>query len=314
MDRNQKINKAKFIYIMGRGHSGSTLLDTVLGNDKNIESVGELVSALGRVNNEVCSCGEKMTDCSYWKEIVSGYKKANIVSSFEKFCEESTRQANIKKFLPTLLYKSRHNALIKNSFLFFDQIKKVSQKSFVLDSSKEHTRGLLFSRSKDTYIIHIVRRPDRILASTYYRAINGEVVKILRKRFQPKNKIVFFFYIVIMSISWTVGNALAEIVKMVSKNKVLTIRYEDLMENPVKQLNRIQSHVKVDLSDVISKITIDADLEVGHNLGGNRFRFDKKFKLQPKKSTQRKLPILYKVMTKIINLPFMLYYSYNPFK
>lgn len=121
-------------------------------------------------------------------------------------------------------------------------------------------------------------------------------------------------YIIIMSISWTVGNFLAEIVKLVSKNKVLTVRYEDLVENPVAQLMRIQNHIGVDLSDVISKIQTDQDLEIGHNLGGNRFRFDKKFKVQPKKSVQRKLPTVFSITTKIINLPFMLYYSYNPLK
>lgn len=314
MDRNQDKHGVKFIYIMGRGHSGSTLLDTILGNSRYIESVGELVSALGRVNTEVCSCGLKMIDCDHWKSVLAGYRETAKELSFEEFCKQSTKQANIGKFPGALIDKTKYNSLLGASFLFFEQIASVSHKRFILDSSKEHTRGLLFSRSENAYVIHLIRRPDRILSSTYFRAVNGETVKILRKRFQPKNKLVFFMYIIIMSISWTVGNFLAEIVKLVSKNKVLTVRYEDLVENPVAQLMRIQNHIGVDLSDVIFKIQTDQDLEIGHNLGGNRFRFDKKFKVQPKKSVQRKLPAVFSITTKIINLPFMLYYSYNPLK
>jgi hypothetical protein len=32
-----------YIYIVGRPHSGSTILDIVLGNSSNIEGIGQLV-------------------------------------------------------------------------------------------------------------------------------------------------------------------------------------------------------------------------------------------------------------------------------
>lgn len=299
---------------MGRGHSGSTLLDTVLGNSRHIESVGELVSALQRIDSEVCSCGKKMTDCEYWVAIVESFKKENLENSFRDFCKKSIQQANIKNFIPTLFLSNQYKKNIESSFVFFKKISQRSKKQYVLDSSKEHTRALLFSRSENTNIIHIVRRPDRILASTYFRAINGETVKILRRKFKPSNPFFFFLYIFTMSLSWTVGNLFAEIVKTVSKNKVLTIRYEDFVQNPVSQLNKIQNHFSIDLQELIDKIKKKEKLIIGHNVGGNRFRFQKTFKIQPKKSAERQLPTGYRILTKLINFPFMLFYSYNPFK
>ncbi|MCF8095788.1 MAG: hypothetical protein K9J79_10570 [Desulfobacteraceae bacterium] len=37
-----------WLYIAGRGHSGSTMLDGMIGNADGVESVGELVSGMGR--------------------------------------------------------------------------------------------------------------------------------------------------------------------------------------------------------------------------------------------------------------------------
>ena len=50
-----KIPKFKVVYIMGRGHSGSTMLDLMLGNHEKIHSVGELTSGFRR-RSEKCSC------------------------------------------------------------------------------------------------------------------------------------------------------------------------------------------------------------------------------------------------------------------
>ena len=49
------ITASMYIYIMGRAHSGSTILDVLLGNSERIHSVGELVSVhvIPRPHSEV---------------------------------------------------------------------------------------------------------------------------------------------------------------------------------------------------------------------------------------------------------------------
>ena len=56
-----------YLYVMGRGHSGSTILGILLGGGAAIASVGEVVSGLGRyaLGTEICSCGSPMHECSF---------------------------------------------------------------------------------------------------------------------------------------------------------------------------------------------------------------------------------------------------------
>ena len=54
---------------MGCGRSGSTILDILLGNSSQIESVGELVFALSRADVERCSCGLSLSDCTFWSRV-----------------------------------------------------------------------------------------------------------------------------------------------------------------------------------------------------------------------------------------------------
>ena len=60
-----------YIYITGRGHSGSTILDILLGNSSQIASVGELLAGLSRADQGACSCGATMSDCGFWREVRS---------------------------------------------------------------------------------------------------------------------------------------------------------------------------------------------------------------------------------------------------
>ena len=61
---------AKFIYICSAAHSGSTLLDLLLGSHSQIESLGE-ISFLGQdlaVNNR-CTCGSPVRACHVWRAV-----------------------------------------------------------------------------------------------------------------------------------------------------------------------------------------------------------------------------------------------------
>ena len=68
-----------YLYIMGRGHSGSTILDILLGNSTRIESVGELLSGLSRADHQMCSCGVMVPDCATRASVASsGAPKTEI--------------------------------------------------------------------------------------------------------------------------------------------------------------------------------------------------------------------------------------------
>src|SRR5262245_54968891 len=67
-----------YLYIMGRGRSGSTILDILLGNSSQIESVGELVFALSRADRDRCSCGLMLSHCFFWRQVRSRLEAEGI--------------------------------------------------------------------------------------------------------------------------------------------------------------------------------------------------------------------------------------------
>ncbi len=61
----------RVIYVVGAGRSGSTLLDTILGNHEYIESVGELINSPRAWSNpdEYCACGIQAGVCDFWRQV-----------------------------------------------------------------------------------------------------------------------------------------------------------------------------------------------------------------------------------------------------
>ena len=58
------------IYILSPSFSGSTLLTVLLAQHPRIASIGELkATALGPIDNYWCSCGVRLLDCSFWREL-----------------------------------------------------------------------------------------------------------------------------------------------------------------------------------------------------------------------------------------------------
>lgn len=64
--------KQEVTYILGLGHSGSTILDILLSHHSDVLGLGETVGVLHNKNTseeqtkELCSCSEPMTRCPFW--------------------------------------------------------------------------------------------------------------------------------------------------------------------------------------------------------------------------------------------------------
>jgi hypothetical protein len=63
---------AQIVYIAGAGHSGTTLLDLLLGNHPGIAAVGELNRLSLTPATRRCACGELVVACPYWTHVARG--------------------------------------------------------------------------------------------------------------------------------------------------------------------------------------------------------------------------------------------------
>jgi hypothetical protein len=60
---------ATLVLIASAGHSGSTLLDLLLGNHSMVSSAGEMNRLSLHAPDRVCACGATVTACPYWNQV-----------------------------------------------------------------------------------------------------------------------------------------------------------------------------------------------------------------------------------------------------
>jgi len=126
------------VYIAGHGHSGSTLLDLILGSHSKIESVGEVTedgvaSVLGR-GGKPCTCGRRLSECEYWGAVVAQLRDGGIESA---------------------------DAVLSSPQTFISEVIRQSGKAIYAESTKsaDRLRRLLATPHLNVRVVHIVRDP-----------------------------------------------------------------------------------------------------------------------------------------------------------
>lgn len=241
-------HKINIIYILGSGHSGSTLIDLILGSHSAIESVGELNKIpeyISIKNSRKCTCGNEISKCNYWQSIL---KKINNPLAYNINDLENFDRSNYD--------------LIENILDF-------SGKSVLVDSSKNSLRleKLVCSKLFKITIVHLVRDG---------RAV-GYSNKMKRKRIKDKNSSNNKKYNFYASVAkWNKEN-IKFYNKFSNENdvKYLLIRYEDLVAYP-----------RQTISDIISTFELSFEEEQlcfykfqHHNISGNRMRMSNNLRI-----------------------------------
>lgn len=136
------------IYILGLGHSGSTLLNILLGSHSLIEGVGELSYFWEYFSDDLpeqgkkstCSCKAPVTECEYWREVRN--EMQTIIGKTD---------AN-HKLDEQVLVSQKEYYLMK-------VILKLSGKEVICDSSKQYSRLKTYLKSPlfNVLILHVVR-------------------------------------------------------------------------------------------------------------------------------------------------------------
>jgi hypothetical protein len=226
------------IYIISLGHSGSTLLDCLLGTHPNFISSGELRYLnwqLERTKSEiisverqnVCTCLKDFRSCEFWSKVFSvinskvgidfsanpslfelsffnqfGYGNSGSVSRnlFDKFKSFLFRQwlqrgysTHHIKFLEPHLEK-----WISNNWILYESMSEVSDRKFVIDSSKHLTYAMLLqeSRPKDVTIIFIHRKIEGLVSSkkkwSKVKGIGYSIDSIVKSKLEFNNRIKAF--------------------------------------------------------------------------------------------------------------------------
>lgn len=300
-----------YLYVLGRPHSGSTILDILLGNSDDVESVGQLISDMGKLDN-VCSCGTEIRTCPFWSSVRARLAEAGI--DWDEAVAASVGQAHVRRFLATW-WAGTANPDLRRLVTITEALEAAilgqRRKLALLDSSKEPTRGLfLLKYMPSARIIRLVRSPLSSVASHYWRLKKQGRFHFLRREYRRPELTPLF--LVLAAGSWLIGNLLGEIAVCVAPARVIRIRYEDIRDNPSGELGRLGAALGIDVSHSIEKLERGEHFSPGHNIGGNAIRLEQQLRFDPQREAQRlALPRWIELITICLCWPLMLAYGYR---
>jgi len=231
--------KMRVIYIAGASHTGSTLLAMMLNAHPEIIAVGELFKLnmkLTAKNAESgaqapCSCGaSSLWQCEFWSQV-----NQHIQSKANKSLNDLDVQA-----YTDFNENSAPNAAV------FRAISEVSEKKFVVDSSKDLARMsyLLKMWDSNCHPIVIIRDPK------------GQISSV-------KNKYGGFFAHILRY-----ERVYEQLRRRLGSSPHSVVRYEDLVAAPERTLRSILQPIGLDFDP----LQLNWGEIPNHFVGGNRLR------------------------------------------
>lgn len=270
----------KVIYIAGVGRSGSTLLDTVLGNHERIVGVGELnkLTRLGLKGRESCACGQPVEECAQWRSVieqwqarVGGWDLAQYVQLQDAI--EPVNSSGVRLPHPPSSQWERYERETRS---LFEAIGAVTGKQVIVDSSKSTARALALARidGLEVYLLHLVRDVRGVVASLKSLVKKEESVG-LRRDIEPLS-------VGKATAHWCKRNVEVErAAKRFPPGRSVLVRYEDFVTRPAAVLAQIGSLIGEDLGPLGDRLQAGESMTTGHTVAGNRLRFQASVRLNP---------------------------------
>jgi len=290
------------IYIAGYGRSGSTLLDTLLGNHPQVFGAGELMWLFHRVEqNADCSCGAALGDCPLWKEV--------LAQVAHKLPGVSWREAGTITLEAERIF-GRNADLVRYAEIWravFQAIRRVSGRPFVVDSSKSNRIGFrrlrLLTRhlASSVKALHLVRDP---------RAVMWSLRRGTNRGLEAGSDLPLAGGMVRGLMSWTFSNLAVESLRRDPAVALHGLRYEDLTAEPATTLDQMGRFLGLDLTPIIQRIAAGESFDPGHGIAGNRMRRGGAIRLRRDGEWTAQLPF-YARASSVMVWPLMRAYRYT---
>jgi hypothetical protein len=294
----------KVLKITGLGRSGSTILDVVLGNHPQIESVGEVGNLIRtgwisreslhgidpkRLRRPICTCGKRLDvlyvdtpdeACPFWSSVRREWVERTDRDDIESY-PKLQEAFELKRRWPRLLYEKRRPSAQFRSYArltlaFFESIRAVSGKPIIVDSSTVPVQAFALGMTPgiDLYLVHLVRDGRGVIASHIGSVREDRRAGVRRDhkdRLMWKTAVRRRVLYLVSVVRWIVRNLATEwVCTQLGPKRTMRLRYEDFVADPKGALERIGSLIELDLTEVADAASSGKPMHAGHNIGGNR--------------------------------------------
>ncbi len=254
--------------LLSNWFSGATLLTMLLDRHSKVTTNGELFVNLTPSPSNVCSCGAPLVECSFFKEAAPHmYCELGLDSSLAKTvpkmsdiqllnrvllnnrCSGTVRNAFIRS-VPVV--RDRVSHFLENHVRFMENACRIAHASLYLDGTKSIRRAELFLESGVIRKLVLLVRDPRAFAKSYLTA-----------GVTPPGA----------TLSMAIADwhaYLREVRKITSfypEARVLTVRYEDVCEQPNETISTILQHLGLDYESRILEVK-----ETSHHVFGHKTR------------------------------------------
>lgn len=171
--------------------------------------------------------------------------------------------------------------------VLYQAIQAVSEKTIIVDSSKIIIRpyALLKSQIIDLYLCHLIR-DGRGVVWSHMKPKERE-----KKQAAGRPKDYYPRHPQQITIRWLVTNLVADwMINQAGKRHGITVLYEQMIQDPEGQLNRIGSLVGEDYSEIGRRLKAGQHMYIGNMAAGNSIRMAKSITLKSDVEWADKLP------------------------
>lgn len=262
-------DRTEVLLIAGAGRSGSTLLARLLGELPGVVNVGELsllwVSGIER--QDLCGCGTPVLRCPYWVRILSDAFPGGL-PDVRRVLAARSRATSLRTWMRSRLLgaspRRSNTAMTVYRHLMeclYRTVRAETEAHVIVDASKlvTHALPLFESPLLDIRVLHLVRDSRAVAFSLQRRKLDpGRASGAFMNREGPERTARY----------WTKINLLTHVVGR-AHGRYLRVRYEDLLNDPKGQLERVAAFMGLSLAPTPFLSEGFADLTTQHTIGGN---------------------------------------------
>jgi hypothetical protein len=299
----------KVLYIGGSGRSGSTILDSILGQFEGFMSVGEVrfIWKRGLIDDRLCSCGEAFSDCPFWTEVLDRAFGGAAGIDPGRILELMSRGTRARRIPMMLGGAGRRQAFVRGLdelpevlSRLYAAIRDTSGARVIVDSSKLPTYGYVLGTAPgiDLRVVHLVRDP-RAAAYSWQRKkpLPDKRGAYMQRQGTLRSSALWMLWNTTPSLFWP---------------DRMRIRYEDFVREPSAIVERIVEYAGEESEKGPFVAPTEVELEPSHSVAGNPSRFTTgRVAVQPDEEWRRRMRPVDRRLVTGLTWPLLGRYGYR---